>query len=312
MPDNNFLPGMGRGSNIGKAVSAAKNKLPHQMTPEEFAAAPNAVFHTSHLAPDEVRNSMLRAYRYYAGYGSSPHIHVGSEQAAIENASRTERVFKSDVPAPARLHVFHYTPGSGDNLEVHVDGERYTKPGVEQGISTTHSPTYDPRSEVDTAYDYKHDYHDFPALAYKNDVEDSGSISFSIGDPSRLKSQADYVKEAIAQGKADEVHPKTMAMYKSGALHSGAILPEGFAYGVNLRSRGMTPGGRVSNGVPIVLKPLDPEISPYRSYSPPQTYGFPEEWEPPSSDSQIPKQRYSTNGPDLDTLRKMAQTKKDQ
>jgi len=291
MTDNNFLPGMGRGSNIGKAISAAKRKEPHQMTPEEFAAAPNAVFHTSHLEPHVVRDESFRATRYRLGKGTSPHIHVGTEQAAIENAGRT-----TGSGDPARLYVFHYIPKFGDNFRVQGDGEHLVAPQKIRNKVYRYNDSEE--EEPDT-----HDNHTEPVVVYRNEHEDKGAISLSVGDFSRLKSQADYVREAIASGKADEVHPKTMAMYKDGVLDTGGILPKGFAENVKRKGRGLPVGGRTGGGMPAVLEPLDVEPRPHGWGRPADNYGFGEGWRTPASETfEHQKERYSDNGPDLNTL----------
>jgi hypothetical protein len=235
---------MGVNSAIGRQARAVKE--PHQMTPEEFSSAPNAVFHTSHK--HEVLNMQNRADDF-EGAGTSPHIHVGTEQAALENASRTIQQgagevseWSGDGTYAARLHTYHYTAKPGDNFDLHNDGEVYTKPqyvAAGHGHPDTLHETYPDYSEENygrhkfdgnSKYEYTHDYHDMPAMFYKNTGEDDGSVSISIADTSRLKSHGDYVRNAIANGKGDEVHPVTMQMYKEGRLDKGAYLPTGFAH----------------------------------------------------------------------------------
>ena len=309
-----FLPGMGDSSAIGKAVRA--KKLPHQMTPDEFAAAPNAVFHSTHLSPEHVLNMENRRDDFETSAGFSPHLHVGSEQAAIENAARTEndgvgRVVEGAGVGTerARLHTYWYHPQPGDSTEVHHDGWSYTRPEYRAGsrhkelweIHDDYDPDSNRAGDFDPKYEYSHDLHPFPAVLYDNSGEDYGSLSISINDPSRLKTQGDYVRHAIAQGKGDEVHPKTMAMFKAGHLDNGAVLPEGFANRVSEANNGGVQYTFRDNGRPHPFK-FDNDSGMSAEDT--------RKWEQDSDVPDAPKTRYSEFGPKLEAIKKMARKKR--
>lgn len=295
---------MGDSSAIGRAVRAKKQ--PHQMSPEEFAAQPNAVFHTSHLAPERVRNIDVRKEDFDSGLGTSPAIHVGSEQAALENAARTvdrydEGILKNE---PARLHVFHYIAQPGDSTRVHDDGISYVKPGRSLR-SMVPASAYNSTYNLDTENEYTHDLHDMPGLLYKNAAEDKGSVSVSINDPSRLKSHGDYVREAIAAGKGDEVHHKTMAMYKAGALDRGDYLPKSFVEEIKKKNDPNRSIDPMTYDRPLV--PQDVKLHPGQLIDFTK-HGFPKGW----GDSKVWRtaEKFSDRGPQLDAIRRMARKKK--
>ena len=52
---------------------------------------------------------------------------------------------------------------------------------------------------------------------YRNEYEDPGSVSVVL-PPHAVRTHADHVREAISAGKESEVHPRTLALYKSGNL----------------------------------------------------------------------------------------------
>ena len=300
-----FLPGMGNSSAIGRAVRAKKQ--PHQMTPEEFAAQPNAVFHTSHLYPESVRNMDTRQTDFNSGLGTSPAIHVGSEQAALENAARTVDRYDTDIleDEPARLHVFHYTAKPGDNMLVHEDGIPYLKPGANaQNIDPDHDE-YNSTHNIYPGYEYTHDLHDMPGLLYRNAAEDKGSVSISVMDVSRLKSQGDFVRDAIASGKGDEVHPKTMAMYKAGSFDKGDYLdPDGLRTikNKNEPNRSVNP-----MNYERALQPQDITLRPGQQFSP-REHGFPEYWK--DGNLWNTPEKTSERGPQLEAIKRMARKKK--
>jgi hypothetical protein len=263
------------------------------MSPEEFADSPLAIFHSSSSKKDEVRNMQARKQRWREGVGTSPHMHLGTEQAALENAGRLED--SKGAGSARRLYTYWYQPKVGDSLEVHNDSEVYTRP--EYG--DTHPdelaeqfPDYDDTragmaGDFDPKYEYSHDIHPFPTILYKNTGEDRGSISVSLNDASRLKSHADYVQEAIASGKGHEVHPKTMEMFRQGHLDRGEILPAGFASNIYYKSN-------PRRGNQDVLKPTD-----WRGEEKPESYGFPEYWKP---DNQTPAEKVSNRGPKVSAI----------
>lgn len=178
-------------------VDEPKIKAPHQMTPEEFASHPFAVFHSTHLPADQVKDPDARTH---------PGIHLGTERAASQRHLTTGKPFPglnlktgmySYDSTPASMHVFHHDPG--------------------QRVFITSD---------DRANDWYGSIRKGKRNAYySNDTEDRGSLSLVVHNPSRLKSQHDYVEEAIKQGKGEEVHPHTMKLYKQGVLKKGFDTP---------------------------------------------------------------------------------------
>ena len=176
-------------------VDEPKVKAPHQMSPEEFASHPFAVFHTTHLPADKVKDPDARTH---------PGIHLGTERAASQRHLTTGHKTQGNThngPSAggreATMHVFHHDPGQ----RVSVTSDRKANDwygSIRKGKRN---------------------------MYYSNDTEDRGSLSLVVHNPSRLKSQHEYVDEAIKQGKGDEVHPHTMKLYKQGALKEGFKTP---------------------------------------------------------------------------------------
>jgi len=182
-----YLPGMGNKSAIARAAKAAGFKEPHQMSPDEFASHPYAMFSSSHVPAEEFWTKPR--------FAKTDVLHFGTEQAALDRHRHTAvRPSTPDKPrtTDARMHVFWHVPESED-LPVGEDtAENDFTPG--------------------TRY-------------YPNRVEDRGSLSMASNEPDKFKRQADYVREAIASGKGHEVHPVTKAMYDQGVLDKGLYLP---------------------------------------------------------------------------------------
>jgi hypothetical protein len=61
---------------------------------------------------------------------------------------------------------------------------------------------------------------------YVNRDEDIGSLSARLPGATDFKTHHDYVHDAIADGKIDEVHPKTLAMYRDKKLSGWWQPPE--------------------------------------------------------------------------------------
>ena len=239
-------------SGLEPTAEDLKPREPHQMSPEEFAAHPSAVFHTTHLDLNEgerVLDMKSRKESYDKNMGFSPHIHVGTEQAAIENASRTQL---SQRYRPTRLHTFWYTAQKRDPFTVRKDGIPFN------GEQT-------------------HDDHNYGAVVYANAGEDRGSVSISVADPSRLKNQSHFVREAIAAGKMHEIHPRTWALFNNGTLDNGVKLSPSFVGNVAYKNYAMHQARP---------KP-DPTLWEDKAYKAPLPQGV----------------RYSENGPNLDYIK---------
>jgi hypothetical protein len=199
--------------------------------------------------------------------------------------------------------VFHYIPKPGDNLRVHEDGIPYLKPGANAKDIDPDYDDYDSTHTIYPDYEYTHDVHDMPGLLYKNAAEDKGSISVSVNDPRRLKSLGDFVREAMWSGKGDEVHPKTMAMYKAGALDLGELVPDNFAVQVKNKNS----DSKHTREVKSPLIPQDIELHPGQLFNP-KSHGFPEYWQ--EKVTRLPQEKFSDRGPQLEAIERMARKKR--
>jgi hypothetical protein len=201
-------------------------KQPHQMTPDEFAAHPYAVFHGTSES-DEVLNNVSKdssSGSYKHEYLGDFKRHYGTEQAA--NEIQANQVINygdkpGDGPGSDRPRVFTYWHepkssqvypgyrsmpaeliGTQDSVANQITGGGF---GIEQSLDQEEKSASKQLQKNKSIY-------------YQNEHEDVGSTSLVITDPNRVKSQADYVRTAIRAGKAHEVHPITMGLYKSGQL----------------------------------------------------------------------------------------------
>lgn len=156
---------------------------PHQMSPQQFAEHKHAVFHSTHLA--DPLNLDKRSS-----------IHVGTLAAAMERHGATG-LQGGEMPGwttDANIHVYHLKPTAEERITEIDDSD----------------------ANLLGSWDPKHS--DSPVHYYQNLVEDVSSTSAVVRDPSRLKSQSQFVEEAIRNGKVDEVHPFTMAKHLTGTL----------------------------------------------------------------------------------------------
>lgn len=183
---NDYLPGM--------TPPKVKQLKPHQMTPEQFAAHPYAVFRSTHLPEGQELDT---SKSFWPGGG----VHLGTEQAALDRHRATS--FRPNYEG-------HYSKGD----EYSSDARLYTywhKPD-EEHLNNIARDSEENDIQPGTRY-------------YSNKYEDPGKISLVTTETNRLKTHSDYVKEAISRGKGHEVPAKTMEMYRQGALGRGAWLP---------------------------------------------------------------------------------------
>jgi len=258
-----YLPGMTPG--------AVKAKKPHQMTPEEFAAHPYAVFHSSHLPTDAVLNPEKRPY----GGG----IHVGTEQAALER---------------------HVATSSRDNIERHTVGDPRMK---SDGRLHTfwHAPTGHQLSEVISDWQANNrDPKEGPAY-YKNDMEDRGSTSLVTNQPESLKTHGEYVRQAIKAKKGHEVPAKTIEMYRQGALDKGAWLPRSTSLAHTTPYGGFTDSS-LREDFQSIPEPLDiPHSSKFSEKELDDFHGHDDWWWHGANPE--PRPRVSNNGPNIERMR---------
>jgi hypothetical protein len=179
-------------------VEGSKIKQPHQMSPEEFASHPFAVFHTTHLPTEKVLDADSRF---------DPGIHLGTDIAASQRhlvtgnksmTSLTNGKIVEPHTQPATMHVFHHDPGEKLNRIVSDAAANNRGGSIEKQKRNVY---------------------------YNNSYEDRGNLSLVVHDTSRLKSQHDFVSKAISEGKEGEVHPYTLKLYNSGSLKKGNEVP---------------------------------------------------------------------------------------
>ena len=172
-------------------LNASQFKQPHQMSPDEFALHPNALFHGTWLPDNKIFDMELRKPESGGFFAETfPKLHLGTFAAALHRLHDTNSPTKGSKTAT--IHTFWQTP--------HVsDFGGAMKAFEDSPESMAH---YTPGT-----------------MWYPNEHEDSGSPSFATDLPERtLKSQSDFVDNAIKMGRAKEVHPETMKRYKAGTL----------------------------------------------------------------------------------------------
>jgi len=225
-----YLPGLG--SNYKPPV-----KEPHQMTPDEFDSHPYAVFHASRASARELAERPFVGGTDSWGSRYDPEVqplHAGTERAALERAA--SGFYSGDDHgrnSPWKMHTFWAVPSKEevqrgaqyfDDHRVPISVfnkvqklERAQKPRIASVGNTSDSRNTPENPEA---------YADHLGY-YVNGVEDIGSISMATRRPdTRYQTHADFVRKAIANGKGDEVHPLTMAMYKQGKLSQGKEIDE--------------------------------------------------------------------------------------
>jgi len=204
-------------------------KQPHQMSPEEFAAHPAAVFHGTYLPDEDVLDVTKRnpsplwmdedttVDEYKNGDEKSSYevtptqkIHLGTFQAALERTSMSPAANLDEHTGngkPATVHVFWQTPK--------VLGSTIDEP------LKKYIPNLTEWSEYKTEHEPEATAHYAPGSQYYTNInEDHGSVSFATDNPQQtLASQADYVKAALDRGVPEsEIHPRTLKLYKAGTL----------------------------------------------------------------------------------------------
>jgi hypothetical protein len=181
----NYLPGM--------APKAQGAKQPHQMSPEEFLDSPDIFFHATNRPVEQWKSK------------KNTQVHVGSYRAASERSMDVENTragFYATPSGPTTMIAGKISPKAKIDSRVYSDSE-----------ANIGHPAYNVAPfEGQIEPNFK------KVVFYPNNAEDNSSLSAVLPNASLLKTHADYVTEAISKGKADEVHPKTMAMYKAGVL----------------------------------------------------------------------------------------------
>lgn len=198
-------------------LNSKQFKLPHQMSPEEFAAHPAAVFHSTFLPDTDVFdlskrdpgvNSALENFKGVDDNGNDlslsavKKVHLGTFQAALDALRMRGRTPEQE----GTIHSFWQTPKvPGATSEKRIDD--YIEPDWDHD-----------KEEIDNPENVAHF---IPGSQYyENQNEDEGSPSFATDEPSKhLASHADYVKAALNKGVPEsDIHPRTLAQYKAGTL----------------------------------------------------------------------------------------------
>lgn len=184
------------------------------MSPEEFANHPLAVYHSA--PPSRVRTLAsvedVNFDEYRAGNlhdaedrDATRPMHVGTRRAAMHRAGARGSITAQN------MYVFH-TKTDPTNTDVSLSDHVLTHK-ADRAINLLGKKEYKRASRLPSA-DFEED-----AGYYHNMVEDPGSASALVLNPhADLTSHHDAVDRAVKAGKANEVHPLTMHLYKSGAL----------------------------------------------------------------------------------------------
>jgi hypothetical protein len=187
-------------------------KQPHQMSPDEFAAHPAAIFHGTYLPDEDVMDVTNR--RGYPSSGDNyyengkpidvvPKMHLGTFQAALDAVIQNRNSYSDK----ATIHTYWQTPkvsGATGNLRL----SNFFN--VDKGPS---------EEDVNNPENVAH----FVPGAHYYENQNEGEIgdpSFATDTPHKyLTSQADYVKAALDRGVPEsDIHPRTLKLYKAGTL----------------------------------------------------------------------------------------------
>lgn len=218
-----YLPGLE--PEVGTA------KRPHQMSPDEFLASPGVFFHstsrtvenpqhpTEHAEHDEDVPWEERPWNSPSNTG----VHWGSLRAAMERTDYT-----SEVPREGGSYVV-------EKAKKALFGKKTMIVGVVHPdlFPRDRKPALDDISAQEAGGRWTVPSVDF----YVNAHEDPKSMAAVVPDVTFMKTHADYVREAIHEGRGHEVHPVTMARYKAGNLSA-------WSYGV--------PGMRTALGRSVI------------------------------------------------------------
>jgi hypothetical protein len=209
---NDFLDGI-QWSKYTKPI------LPHQMTPAQFREHPLAVHHGTHKGG-------FRAEEL--GEGDNNYLSfAGDKFQALDRMSMNSYYDKSGgnihhywaVPTAAETKTYY----EDDDIHVHASG----MPDV-HGVAALNIPV-NARTLEGQGHALGYYRNIFEGTADKNargTHENPGSPSVAMlpASPHRgFVTQSQFVEDAIARGKAHEVHPETMDLYKKRELDTTPI-----------------------------------------------------------------------------------------
>jgi len=243
-------------------------KEPHMMSPEEFENDPHTVFHASYKRLPREGETYRSTYRG---------IHAGTEQAALERIANlrshhggysAHQMVLPELAPNADQQAREEQDLEGHARALRADRGMYDPPRAvvqavnlkRYGVDNLTKPFSDSEANKRAEFD--------KPFAYTNAVEDPSSMSVVIPkrNPGPLTHEH-YVDEAISQGRESEVHPTTMAMYKSGHLGMDVVDPDQVAKQLeendlyNQHSDGLFPyeTGHAENGKRVVDRLLSRE-----------------------------------------------------
>lgn len=186
------------------------------MSPEEFAAHPAAVFHSTYLPDTDLFDLSKRNPSSAGGSFSSngqplpvvKKMHLGTLQAALENmmqsAGRPEQY--------GTIHTFWQVPRvSADTRNLKLS-DMYK---LDQPVGESPAEAEYHRNNPENVAHYAPG-----SQYYHNQNEDEGRPSFATDKPLHtLASQEEYVQAALVSGVPEShIHPRTLAQYKAGTL----------------------------------------------------------------------------------------------
>lgn len=201
---------------------------PHQMSPEQFRAHPDTVFHATYQPLPDVGTS----YEHPSQNGGYTGVHTGTEQSALERLAGLGP-WRSDP------HGWKDSP-EGESVKATLHALNLSRYGIDR--------IDDPISDV-AANDLSNVKSMQRPTAYKNDYEDKHSLSVIIPRIPGPVTHSDFVKEAIDNGRRHEVHPRTLALYDRGLLEPKVHYTEARSL-----VAGTTPEDHAGGLFPFVLK----------------------------------------------------------
>lgn len=199
---------------------------PHEMSPEEFVNHPDTLFHSSDkphiegLQPfDATKSRYSEDSRDYDDYPDIQRRVKQGEPSPTEVVSANYTHAGSERSAYARAEVY-MGAGKTHIHAVHVPNKEFGRGAItDEGANAWYED-----EALNDYMDIPNDHPDKDPLDntpwyYFNTAEDTTSAS-AVLPRSHALTHADYVKQALEQGKGDEIHPETLRRYQNGTLSS--------------------------------------------------------------------------------------------
>lgn len=204
---------------------------PHQATPDQFRRLPGLLWHGNYSENGPDRDSMTPVdFDPPSGTYQSGGVHAGSRRAAMDaldmhgpyhpnkaiddGDSYAEDEAQTIIAERGGRHGYLHPIlpdasriAKGDNFD---EGEDWAPALARVNPRLRRDMEADGDRAVEEAFIPK-------GLRYSNTTEHPGSTSTLIPTSSPM-TQEDYVRQAIQDGRAHEVHPLTMDLFKRGLL----------------------------------------------------------------------------------------------